>query len=320
MPTQNDLHIDKLLTDVAIATMQSADNFIANKVFPDVPVSNQSDKYPVIPAGDFHRDQMEKRADSTESAGGNWKVSTDSYFADVWALHKDIGDQQRANADAEFRLNSNTTKFLAHQALNRREAIFAATATVTGVWGTDDGTKNWTGASSTPIKDVRTASRTMQLKTGWRPNVAVLSRDVFDTLMDHPDFLARVTNGAQQGAIGQGAAQVSKNIMAEMFDVNEVHVLDAIINTAKEGETDSNAFHATEICLLLYVAEATGEGIPTAGLTFSWSGFLGQGGLGTRVRNIRMPAKSADRIEIEQAFDMKVTVADLGHLFHSVLS
>jgi len=316
MPTQNDLHVDKLLSDVAISVIQSPDAFIASKAFPYKEVSNQSDKYAKIPAGEFNRNQMRKRANATESAGGNWKVSTDSYFCDVFALHVDIGDQQRANADAPFALNANSSRFLAHQSLQAKEALFASTAMTTGVWSTDNSTPNWTSGSSTPIADVRTAARTMQLKSGFRPNKGVMTRDVFDVLMDHPDFLARVTNGTQSGE----AAAVSKRIIASMFDLDEILVMDAIVNTAAEGQAATNAFHATEKFLLTHTAPLSLEGAPTAGAIFNWSGLAGKGSMGTRIKNIRMEHLEADRIEIQSAFDIKVTAPDLGYFFSGLLS
>ena len=48
------------------------------------------------------RDAAELRADGTESAGTGYGLSTDSYSALAYALHKDIGDQVRANSDAIF--------------------------------------------------------------------------------------------------------------------------------------------------------------------------------------------------------------------------
>ena len=77
MPTQNSVHLDKLLTNVSIAYLQNPDSFIAGRVFPVLPVSKQSDKYLYLDAADFNRDEMKVRADSSESAGGNFTYSND---------------------------------------------------------------------------------------------------------------------------------------------------------------------------------------------------------------------------------------------------
>jgi len=328
-PNQSSVHIDALLSNVSVATMQQAEGFVAGRVFPDIPVAKQSDKYAIIPAGDFNRDTMQKRADATESAGSGFGVSNDSYFADVWALHKDIGDQTRANADSAFQLNENTTKYLATQNLIRREKLFVATAMATSIWSTDQtgvsGTpsgaqfKQWNDAASDPVADVRSFKTSMQILTGYRPNVMVMGRQVFDELVEHADLKDRIKYGTQSGG-SEMVSLVTRNIVAQLFELDEVLVMEAIENTAAEGQTASNAFIGGKTALLIYRTPTPGLGVPNAGYTFSWTGLLGSAGMGTRVSNFRMEQLKADRLEIESAFDMKVSAADLGVFMASVVA
>lgn len=44
-PTASDVHIDKPLTNISVAYIQNTNEFIADKVFPTVPVDKQTDKY-----------------------------------------------------------------------------------------------------------------------------------------------------------------------------------------------------------------------------------------------------------------------------------
>ena len=44
-PTLNDVHVDAILTNISVAYMQDRDNFIADKVFPVIPVDKKSDKF-----------------------------------------------------------------------------------------------------------------------------------------------------------------------------------------------------------------------------------------------------------------------------------
>jgi len=66
-PTQNDVHVDAILTNMSIAFMQEADNFVASRAFPSVPVQKQSDKFFQYTQADFFRDNVQPRADGTES-------------------------------------------------------------------------------------------------------------------------------------------------------------------------------------------------------------------------------------------------------------
>ena len=113
-PTQNQVHIDAVLTNLSVAYMNEVDNFVASKVFPTVSVNKQSDLYFTYSQADFYRDQAQYRADGTESAGSGYSLSTASYSSNVWALHKDIGDQVRANSDSPLDPDMDATKFLAH--------------------------------------------------------------------------------------------------------------------------------------------------------------------------------------------------------------
>jgi hypothetical protein len=89
-PTQSQVHVDRPLTNASTAYMQSNDKFIATRVAPIVPVEKQTDKITVYNKNDFLRDEAQKRADGTESAGSGYGLNTTGYSCDVFALHKDI--------------------------------------------------------------------------------------------------------------------------------------------------------------------------------------------------------------------------------------
>src|SRR5271170_4677088 len=98
-PVYGQVHVNQALTTVSVAYVQSADSYVADKMFPSVPVEHQSDVYYVFNKDDFYRDEAQPRADATESAGGGFNLTTQSYSATVWAWHKDVGEQVRRNQD-----------------------------------------------------------------------------------------------------------------------------------------------------------------------------------------------------------------------------
>ena len=57
---------------------------------------------------------------------------------------------------------------------------------------------------------------------------------------------------------------------------------------------------------------------PTAGATFSWTGFTGATQSGIRIRRYRDEDIQSDWVEAEMAFDHKVTAAELGQRLHSL--
>jgi hypothetical protein len=58
---------------------------------------------------------------------------------------------------------------------------------------------------------------------------------------------------------------------------------------------------------------------PSAGYTFSHTGYTGATGNGTRIKRFRMDAIESDRIEIDMAYDQKLIAADLGYFFGAIV-
>lgn len=324
-PTPGDVHVNTPLTNISVAFHQSAENFVAGRVFPEVPVQKQSDRYYTYDRGYFNRDDMKRRAPGTESAGGGYSVdNTPTYFCDVWGFHHDVPDQVRANEDSPIKSDRDATILCSTKHLIRREKIWVSKYFTTGVWtyeitGTASSTGanviQWNDAASDPIVDVRNAATSVAESTGFRPNTLVLGRRVYDKLCDHPDFMDRIKYGGTNGE----PARVNRQALSALFEIDSVFVMDAIENTAKEGQTNSHSFIGGKHALLVYSAPSPGLQIPTGGYTFTWSGLYGMQ-KGIRMKSFRMEALESDRIEIGAAFDCKLVAADLGYFFNAIVA
>jgi hypothetical protein len=324
-PTTSDVHVNGPLTNISIAFMQGEDAFIANKVFPNIPVTKQSDLYFTYDRGEFNRDDMKERAPGTEAEGGGYTMNADaSYYARQYSFKHDIPDPVRANADVPHNPDRAATMFVSRKGLIRRERIFATNYFSTGLWtygkvgassasGTD--VKYWSDTTSTPITDVRLGKQRVLESTGFEPNTLILGRKVYDVLCDHPSFLDRIKYG-QDNAV---PARVTRAAMAQLFEVDNVYVMNAIYNTAAKGQTASHSFIGGNHALLMYVTPTPDIMTPTAGYTFSWTGMFGNSQLGTRIRQYRMESIQSDRVEIDMCFDLKLVSADLGYFFTSVI-
>jgi hypothetical protein len=169
-PTSTQVHVDAILTNISVAYFQQQQNFIASRVFPIVPVAKQSDKFFKYTKNDWFRDEAQRRADATESAGGGYNLTTDSYQADVYAFHKDVGDQTRANADAPINVDREATEFVTSRIALKMETQFVSNFFTTGIWGTDSTPTNlWSDyTSSDPIGDVETGKRDDSFHNGLR--------------------------------------------------------------------------------------------------------------------------------------------------------
>lgn len=314
-PTSTQVHLDVPLTQISIAYLQDQSNFIADRVFPSIAVEKQSNRYFVFDRATFMRDSMRKRAAGEESAGSGYTLSNDSYFCDVWALHKDISDLDRANTDTPLDADRNATQFITQQALIRKEVQWATDYFTTGVWGTDNtlATKWDDYAASDPLGDIETGKRAILVQTGREANTLVLGYDVFIRLKNHPDIVDRIKYTSSR--------VVTEDVLASLFGVARVLVPKGIVDTVSEGKTSSLGFTHGKHALLCHVAQSPGVEVPSAGYTFSWTG-LGQGfnGLGVAMEKFRMPHLKGDRVEGHVAFDMKVVASSLGYFFNAAVA
>lgn len=318
-PTPSDVHVNRPLTNISVAYLQDQTEFIASRVFPNVPSTDQGNRYFEYERDAWFRTDAAPRGLSQESAGSGYEIdNTPNYFCVVQALHKDIDDQLRSGADQPINLDSDATEFVTRGLLLRREKDWAAKYFTTGLWtGSSTGTDIvpsilWDAAGSTPITDLRTQIGAMKKKTGFRPNKLVLAEDVWLKLQDNADFLDRI-------AITQRKI-VSIDLLAAVLGIEEVLVAGAVENTAKEGATLAMDWVYTKDACLYYAALRPSIMKPSAGYTFSWTGYLGAGAQGNRITRMRIDPIKSDRIEGEMAYDQKVVAPDLGVFFNNVIS
>lgn len=326
-PTPGDVHVNAPLTNISVAYIQQADVFVADKVFPIVPVAKQSDRYFKYNKGDWNRVVATLRGPAAESAGGGFTLdNTPSYAADVYAVHKDVDDQTRANQDPAINMDRDATEWVTQQLLMKRDKVWSDSFFKTGVWGTDltgvSGSpgagqfKQWDASGSTPIDNITQRAIAITKATGYRPNVLVLGAEVYNALRNHPDIVDRLKYGQTPG----GPAIPTLSAMAALFDLDRIVVAYGVENTAIEGAADSFSFILGKHALLTYANPSPSLLKPSGGYIFSWNGYLGAGPMGNRIKRFRMDWLGADRIEGEMAFDCKLVASDLGVFFSGAVA
>lgn len=318
-PQRSQVHVNRPLTNISIAFIQKAQDFIADKVFPNVPVLKQSDKYFTYDKKAWFQTQAKKRGPGTESAGSGYNIDADNvYFADVWAVHKDVDDQTRENADQPLDMDRDATLFVTQQLMLRREKEFVRKYLQTGVWTGGGGdytpTPKWNAANSDPMGDIDSLKSSIKKQTGFAPNTLLVSDDVFYALRNNPAVLDRIKY-TQRGI-------VTEELLASLFGVEKFLVASAVEDLDPEALVDANdmQFLFSNKFLLVHSSPSPSILTPTAGYIFSWVGLFGAGAAGNRIKTFRMEQLESDRIEGEMAFDMKLIASDLGVLGIDVLA
>lgn len=319
LPTIAEQHIDSYLTNLSQGFEQAAANFVATDVFRNAGSPKRSDKIAGYSQADLYRNEMTERAPGTESAGGGYRVSSDTFFCTVYANHLDVDDQTVAGADNPYAPAEDALRVLVQREKLFKEVTFGTKFFTTSLWtgGTSaDPTAAslsaaWDDPSSTPIEDIHEQGNSILVKTGYLPNVLVVNYLGWTALKNHPDIVDRIKYTS--------AATVSEETVARLLGLDAVLVSKATRNTAAEGLTASYSSILGNNALLVHRASAPGLWTFSGGYTFVWTGYPGSQD-GRRVRRFYLDRNAAWRIELETAFDMKLLQANAGCFIQTVAS
>jgi len=318
-PTVGEVHVDGILTNISVAYLQSLDNFVADKVFPLVPVQKQSDMYFTYPKQQWFRQHAEVRPPSTETVGSGYKQATESYMCEVYGFHKDIDDRIMANYDAPLEPMRDGTEFVSRALTMKKEYDFVTSYLTTGVWDTDInvGTNanydEWDDYDeSTPIEDITALKRSVLEATGFKPNRMVMGGKVWDAIQNHPSILDRIKYTRE-------AIDINPALIARAFDLDQLVIAEGIYDQAHEGDTMDLTPFVDDIVFLYYAPSRPGLLQPSAGYIFTWNGYL-QNPYGVALANFYMRHIKSTRVEGEMAYDMKVIGSELGVFMHNVIT
>jgi hypothetical protein len=323
-PIYGDIHIDAPLTDMSVAYMQSDEVFIADKVFPIVPVKKQGDLYFIYSRADFLRNEADVRVYGAESKGGGYNISNSPYFCNIYAFHKDVYPTERANSDNPLQPDIDATEYVSQKLLIKREIDFQTRFFRTGIWTTEyagaaaeSATEKvyWSSSGSTPIEDIGESQIAVQAMTAKKPNTLVLGPYTYMALRDNAEIrnLLRYT---------QGAAIPTPSLLAQILDVERVLVASAVYNAAASGATEDTDFIAGKHALLCYTEKSPGLRKVSAGYIFAWTGLEGSAAFGNRMYRLPMDTLGVGttRIEGEMAYDIELISADLGVFFKDIVA
>jgi len=266
--TARDVHIDMPLTNLVLGFEPTG--FIVQDIFPVVNVPKQSDLYYKYDKGDFFRiPSTTIRAPKTKGRTVSFNVSSDTYYANNYALVDELTYETLANADTPLKLKEKSARFvtnLLHLDWENRVANqitsgsnLGSYAAVSSKWS--DGT----AGNSDPFGDIQTAKESVRATTGLNANTIVMGKQVYNSLIKHADILDRIKY-VQRGV-------VTRDLLASLFDVDTVLIGNAIKNTSEEGQSDSFSDIWGTNCIVAHLTDgANADGRdPSLGYAFRWT-------------------------------------------------
>lgn len=302
-----DAHLDVPLSNLAIKAFAGTQDYIAQRLFPIVPVDKRSDKYYIIDKDSWLRIGYSKRAPKTSPRRLNFKVSSDSYFAENYALAGDNAKEDLANADTAIRLRQNTTDFVTNMLLRDYEDRVArkvTSGTNLGSYVALTGTAKWNDyTNSDPLSDISTGHAFIRQNTGMKANTLVIDEDTIAVVRRHPVLLDLFKYTA--------GGMITEAQLREVFDISNVLIGRGIKNDALEGATASITNIWGNNVILCYVQPGVSLETATAGLTFRWT----PAGLPLPMQTMRYedpdPGKKVEIVEVGMYQDEKIVAREL---------
>jgi hypothetical protein len=239
MPLIAEIHLDAVLTNISQAFKN--ESLVATSIFPVAPVKKDSDVYYKYDKSNLRPDDT-RWAPKTRAREVNWSVTRDGYKTERHALQELIEDDEKENCDSPLDVQTDTTEILTEKLLIRRELNLANMLTSTGNYDSDahptlavaSQWDNYASAVSDPNADIATIRRTVFKKTFMHVNTIVLPYAVYEVVREHPKVLERIKY--TQRAI------ITPDILADLWDIENVIVAGSGQNTANEGQVDSLSY------------------------------------------------------------------------------
>jgi len=209
---------------------------IALQVFPSIDVGLQAG-----PFGKITLESLMRAADTKRGSHGEYNEASFEFTDDTYATKENgisvLVDRRNAaiymnyfNAEAiAARLSRNIV-------MTNMERLVAALVFDSVTFSPTNVSNEWNVSAGEPINDVESAVQRLSDK-GIIANALVISLKVFRNLRNNPQVIDRITaNGA---GVAAKPSDVTRQMLAAVFDLENILVGGAQYNSAKEGQSAS---------------------------------------------------------------------------------
>lgn len=311
-----DVHADIPLSNFAVSAFnRQRDQYVAAQILPAVTVGKQNDRYYKIEKGAFLRAPDTKRSRGTPANRVKWQVSSETYYAENYALAGEIPIEDITNSDAPVRLRENTVDLVVQNLLQDYEQRASDLLTTSGNLGNTFAVSSaWNDvANSNPIIDVKSAHAYIRQQTGLIANTLLMDWDSWQDVRRNAN-VAELFKYTEQGLNSPG-------VIANVFEVDRIIIGRAVKNTAPEGQTPVMANVWGNNAVLAHV-EPNPMSLQsmTMGVTMRWQSGIYPADFGV-LRSVINQAGS-EHVEIVETGtfqDERITAPDLGVLIADTL-
>lgn len=313
------------LTNMSMAYFADPGDFVATSIFPICPVGLSSSYYYKFSKADLARDNVRRKPAYGKVAPAIMGQTDDVYKCEVDQVIVGIDqistlDYQRSRTPGVADPRRAKVRFATEQMLLHTDIVFASKFFKSGVWDNE-----WAGVSGTPsgkqflkFNDANFDpvhffdERRKEIKQNGRrtPNRLALGAEAYIALKNHPDILERV----KYTGTTANPAKVTPAVLAQLFEIEKVVVLESTYNAAGIGGEDMQFICSPDSALLCYATPTPAIDEPSAGYIFTWD-MLGNGNSVAFDQYDGEKGTHSEFVEGLMSTDMKKTADDLAMFF-----
>jgi len=295
----------------AIAIGYKNKTLIADEVLPRVPVGKQEFKYLKLDKGEMFtipdtKVGRKSKPNEVEFSGTEVTDSTVDFGLDDPIPQSDV-DNAPPNYNPLGRATEGLTRLIGlDREVRAANLVFGAANYAPANKVTLSGTSQFNDPASTPIKQVMDALDACLM----RPNKMVIGRQAFSVLARHAEILKSINRNSGDKGIA------TRQAIADIFDLDDVLVGEAFLNTAKKGQALNLArVWGKHISLIYQDTTADTRGGTTFGMTAQF---------GSRVAGAQPDSdiglRGGQRVRVGESVKELITANDLAYLIQNAVA
>lgn len=293
--------------------------FIANRMAPVFEAAEQNGTIGVIPLKAFRQTPQTGRDNRGNYNRVNFGFQDEVYRTAENGLEMPI-DHRRSKIyrnwfDFEVATTAITLNMVMRAyemrvaALLHNATTFAAsTAAVTNEWN------DWTNA--TPLVDVQKAKLAVWTKTGIYPDTLQVNKRQFDNLRNCVEITTKIASAGAGTSIKP--ADITKEILANCFDIREIVVADSSKDTANEGQAVSiSQIWSDEYAMVFKAPRTDRVEEPCLARTIHW----GEDGstIGGQIETYYEDQSRGDIVRVRHDTQERLMYTNLGYLLSNII-
>lgn len=275
------------LTNMSVAYFQPDDWFVSPFVFPILPVQLSTSYYYIFDKGDLARDNVQRKPEFGKVTPMMFGSKQELYNCEVDQIIVGIDqistlNYQRSAAPGIIDPRRAKVRIATEQLKLHMDRVFADGYFKSGAW-----TNEWAGVTTTPsgkqfykfsdsncdpVKFIGDRRVEMMREGRRKPNVLALGVEAYEALKNNASILDRVKYSGSTA----NPATINANVMAQLFEIDRVVVLNSTYNKGGYGSTSMDFVCDSKGALLAYAAPNPAIDEVSAGYTFAWD-MLGNG-------------------------------------------